>query len=89
MHDPRIDKLAKQLVNYSTSVKRGDNVLIDAYDVPDSIIIALIRAIRKAGGKMMRFDDARTLAKTRKIIDHRVMKPIDLGGSRTFDLSSE
>ena len=51
MHDPRIDKLAKQLVNYSTSVKRGDNVLIDAYDVPDSIITALIRAIRKAGAQ--------------------------------------
>ena len=51
MHDPRIDKLAKQLVNYSTSVNRGDNVLIDAYDVPDSIIIALIRAIRKAGAQ--------------------------------------
>ncbi|MFL2483235.1 MAG: aminopeptidase [Verrucomicrobiales bacterium] len=51
MHDPRIDKLAKQLVTYSTSVKRGDNVLIDAYDVPDSIIIALIRAIRKAGAQ--------------------------------------
>ena len=51
MHDPRLDKLAKQLVNYSTSVKHGDNVLIDAYDVPDSITIALIRAIRKAGAQ--------------------------------------
>lgn len=49
MHDPRIDQLASQLVRYSTSVKRGDNVLVDAYDVPESVPIALIRAIRKAG----------------------------------------
>lgn len=49
MHDPRIDDLAKQLVNYSTSVKKGDNVLIDVCEVPDSITIALIRATRKAG----------------------------------------
>ena len=49
MHDPRIDNLAKQLVNYSTSVKKGDNVLIDVCEVPDSITVALIRATRKAG----------------------------------------
>lgn len=51
MHDPRIDQLATQLVRYSTSVKRGDNVLIDAYDVPEAAPIALIRAIRKAGAQ--------------------------------------
>ena len=49
MHDPRIDKLARQLVRYSTSVKRGDHVLIDAYDVPEAVPIALIRAVRAAG----------------------------------------
>ena len=27
-------------------------------------------------GKMVRFDDARTLAKTRKIVEHRVKKPL-------------
>ena len=48
MHDPRIDQLARQLVRYSTSVKRGDKVLIDLYDVPEAIGIALIREIRAA-----------------------------------------
>lgn len=48
MHDPRIDQLARQLVSYSTSVKRGDKVLIDLYDVPEAIGIALIREIRAA-----------------------------------------
>ncbi|MFT4546578.1 MAG: aminopeptidase [Verrucomicrobiales bacterium] len=49
MHDPRIDQLANQLVNYSTSVKSGEKVLIDAFDVPEAVPIALIRAVRAAG----------------------------------------
>ncbi len=47
MYDPRIDALASQLVGYSTSLKRGEKILIDLYDVPDSIGIALIREVRK------------------------------------------
>lgn len=46
MNDPRIDLLAKQLVGYSTDLKKGEKVLIDLYDVPDSIGIALIREAR-------------------------------------------
>ncbi|MFK7849372.1 MAG: aminopeptidase [Akkermansiaceae bacterium] len=47
MHDPRIDSLAKQLVGYSINLKKGERVLLDLYDVPDSIGIALIREVRK------------------------------------------
>lgn len=50
MHDPRIDQLASQLVRYSTSIKRGEKVLIDAQDVPEEVPIAMVRAVRKAGG---------------------------------------
>jgi aminopeptidase len=49
MHDPRFDKLAKLLVEYSTRLKRNERVLIEAFDVPDEMAIALIRAARKAG----------------------------------------
>jgi aminopeptidase len=49
MHDQRFDKLAKLLVEYSTRLKRNENVLIEAFDVPDEMTIALIRAARKAG----------------------------------------
>ena len=49
MHDARIDALARQLVRYSTSLKKGEKVLIDLYDVPDSIGIALIREARAKG----------------------------------------
>jgi len=50
MTDPRYQKLAKLLVNYSTHVKKGDHVLLDMIDVPDEFSIALMRAIRAAGG---------------------------------------
>jgi aminopeptidase len=49
MHDLRFDKLAKLLVEYSTRLKHNETVLVEAFDVPDEMPIALIRAIRKAG----------------------------------------
>ena len=49
MHDPRFDKLAKLLVEYSTRLKKNENVLIEAFDVPDEMVVALVRATRKAG----------------------------------------
>jgi aminopeptidase len=49
MHDSRFDKLANLLVEYSTRLKRGENVLIESFDVPDEMTVALIRAARKAG----------------------------------------
>jgi aminopeptidase len=45
MHDPRIDQLARQLVRYSTQVKKGDYVWIDCFDVPASVAQAMIRAV--------------------------------------------
>ncbi|MFN2508508.1 MAG: aminopeptidase, partial [Chthoniobacterales bacterium] len=49
MHDPRFDKLAQLLVGYSIQLKRGETVLIEAFDVPDEMTIALVRAARNAG----------------------------------------
>jgi len=49
MHDPRYDKLANVLVEYSTRLKRNETVLIETFDVPDEMMIALVRATRKAG----------------------------------------
>src|SRR5581483_4615533 len=48
MHDPRFEKLAKLLVGYSTKLKPGDKVLIDAFDIPSEMTIALVRATRNA-----------------------------------------
>jgi aminopeptidase len=48
MHDERFDRLADLLVNYSTSLKRDEKVLIESFDAPDEMTIALVRAARKA-----------------------------------------
>jgi aminopeptidase len=50
MRDVRFDKLAKLLVEYSIQLKRNENVLIEAFDIPDEMTIALIRVARKVGG---------------------------------------
>ena len=50
MHDDRFDRLAKLLVEYSIRLKRNETVLIEAFDIPDEMTVALIRAVRKAGG---------------------------------------
>jgi len=50
MHDERFDKLAKLLVEYSIRLKRNETVLIEAFDIPDEMTTALIRAARNAGG---------------------------------------
>jgi len=47
--DPRFNELAEGLTSFSTALKKGERVLIDAFDVPDAMIIALIRAARARG----------------------------------------
>ncbi|MBA3961460.1 MAG: aminopeptidase [Chthoniobacterales bacterium] len=49
MQDARYDKLASLLVNYSTSLQRGEKVLLESFDAPEEMTIALIRAARQAG----------------------------------------
>ena len=50
MKDPRIDKLASLMVEYSTDVRPGDKVLIELFDAPLEVGIALSEAVFKAGG---------------------------------------
>src|SRR5437773_4664113 len=49
MTDPRLAKLAKLLVEYSTALKKGERVLVEAIDVPDEFTVELVRAVRKVG----------------------------------------
>jgi len=46
MHDPRFDQLAQLLVGFSTKLKPKETVLIDAFDIPPEMTVALIRAVR-------------------------------------------
>jgi aminopeptidase len=50
MSDPRYDLLSKNLIGFSVSLKKGERILIDAFDIPDEMVIALVRAARAVGG---------------------------------------
>jgi aminopeptidase len=47
--DSRYEKLANVLTSFSTRLKKGDKVLIETTEVPDLMVVALIRAARKLG----------------------------------------
>ena len=47
---PQYEELAELLINHSCSLKKGENVLIEAFDIPAEMVIATIRAARKSGG---------------------------------------
>jgi aminopeptidase len=49
MSDPRFARLAEVLTGFSTDLKKGERVYIDAYDVPDTFTIALVRAAQDRG----------------------------------------
>jgi aminopeptidase len=47
--DPRYDHLADVLTGYSTDLKKGEKVLIDAFDIPEAMVVALVRAAYRRG----------------------------------------
>ena len=49
MSDPRFARLAEVLTGFSTELKKGERVLIDAFDVPDTFTVALVRAVQDRG----------------------------------------
>nr|MDB6069238.1 aminopeptidase [Verrucomicrobiales bacterium] len=50
MRDPRITQLAGNLIAHSVTLQPGERILIDLYDTPPDMGIALVQAVRNAGG---------------------------------------
>ena len=50
MLDPRYTKLADLLINYSTCLQAGEHILIEAFDMPREMVIAIIKAATAVGG---------------------------------------
>lgn len=50
MKDERILKLAKNLVNYSCKVQKGEKVMIEAFGIPNELVKALVSEVYSAGG---------------------------------------
>lgn len=53
MHDPRFDKLATTLIQHSTRLREGEKILIEAFDTPAKMTVALLRAAQSVGGNPM------------------------------------
>lgn len=50
MHDPRLDKLAAILLDHSCRVKKGEHLLIEAFDLPETqLVCALIEGAASRG----------------------------------------
>ena len=50
MPDPRVEKLAQVLVNYSVGIKPGDNVVVQGGAVASPLLTAVVAEVIKAGG---------------------------------------
>jgi aminopeptidase len=58
--DTRHDQLARVLTGHSTRLRPGDRVLIEAFDAPAEIVVALVRAARERGAlPFVQLHDAR------------------------------
>ena len=45
--DTRHEKLARLLIEHSTRLQEGENLLIEAFDIPEEMILAVVRAERE------------------------------------------
>lgn len=50
MLDPRIRTLARNLITHSVRLKKGEHLLVETFDCPDEVAIALVEEARQAGG---------------------------------------
>lgn len=89
MNDPRYDKLAETLTAFSTRLKKGEKVLIDAYDVPDSMVIALVRQARRLGAipfvQINRARIARELMREGVEEQFAITSKVELGRMKSMD----
>ena len=61
MKDPRMTRLAELLVRHSTRLQPGENVLIEAFDIPPDCTAELIRVAQEAGATDAQLEEARYL----------------------------
>ena len=50
MKDPRIQTLAKNLINYSVKLQKGEKVLIENFGLQRELVTALVKEAYAAGG---------------------------------------
>jgi len=50
MKNPHYERFAETLTAFSIKLQKGEKVLIDAFDIPEEMIISLVRKVRELGG---------------------------------------
>ena len=78
MKDPRFDQLAQVLIRHSTRLQPGENILIEATDVPAALTVAIVRAATEAGGNPM--INIRQSAVTRALFQEATPEIMELNG---------
>ncbi|MER3413478.1 MAG: aminopeptidase [Armatimonadota bacterium] len=53
MLDPRVTELARLLCEHSTRLKDGDNLLIEAFDIPPECVAEVVRLAREHGANVI------------------------------------
>lgn len=91
MFDPRLEKLADVLVNYSTRVKPGDLVRLSGSVVGRPLLSALYRAVLKAGGNpflQVTFDECQEARLSEGSEEQLAFSsPLDLATVEAIDVS--
>jgi aminopeptidase len=49
MTDPRFDQLATIITRHSCDLQKGEHVLIEAFEIPDEMVVSLVEAARAMG----------------------------------------
>jgi aminopeptidase len=89
MTDPRFDVLAEVLIGFSTKLQKSETVLIDAFDAPPEMVIALIRCTRSKGA--FPFVNLQSNVITRELLrgaeedQYRTLCEIELAQMRVMD----
>ncbi|NIK75749.1 aminopeptidase [Paenibacillus castaneae] len=76
MRDPRLQKLARNLVQYSIDVQPGENVLIDMIGSERELVKCLIEEIAKRGGRPFVETSDRTIL--RSLLQHATKEQMEL-----------
>lgn len=89
MPDPRYAKLAEVLVKHSTALEPDDKVLIEVSDVPDGMVVALIRSVRAAGAlpfvQLQHSRVAREMARGASVEQVSLSAEVELGRMKKMD----
>ena len=89
MSDPRYSQLAEVLTGFSCNLQKGERVLIDAIDVPDAFVIALVRAARDLGAvpyvNLQRARITREMLRSATKEQYQVLADVELARMKKMD----